>query len=109
MYLDIAGLSLLLGNPHVQLEDRITILFYGVLLSQIISNVPATILLVYHVKDWIMLTISVNLGGLGLASGSLANIITIRLGRINLRDFHKYTLPYFTLLSAIVALAMLIA
>ncbi len=69
-------------------------------LSQIISNVPATVLLSPHFP-WLPLAIGVNLGGNGIVIGSLANFIAVRISGISLRDFHRYSLPYF-----LVALAL---
>ncbi|MCC5788299.1 MAG: hypothetical protein JJT75_01600 [Opitutales bacterium] len=51
----------------------------GILLSQIISNVPAAIFLEPFSSDWQRLGWGVNLGGFGLAIGSLANLIALRL------------------------------
>lgn len=67
-------------------------------LSQVISNVPATIVLENHVRDWLPLTIGANIGGCGVIIGSLANVITLRLVGGGLRDLHKYMLPLFAVL-----------
>jgi len=73
-------------------------------LSQLVSNVPATILLLNHVKAWRLLAYGVNLGGVGLVTGSLANLIAIRLSGISVNKLHKYLLPYFAALLALVVL-----
>lgn len=51
----------------------------GVGLSQIVSNVPATILLLNYVPSSAQLAYAVNAGGFGLAIGSLANLIALRM------------------------------
>lgn len=64
-------------------------------LSQVISNVPATILLLNYVPSSALLAYAVNAGGFGLAVGSLANLIALRMSgerRIWL-SFHYYSLP----------------
>jgi di/tricarboxylate transporter len=64
-------------------------------LSQFISNVPATILLLNYVPPDTMLAWAVNIGGFGLLPGSLANLIALRMAnnrRIWWR-FHLYSLP----------------
>lgn len=64
-------------------------------LSQFISNVPATILLLNYVPPAPLLTWAVNVGGFGLLPGSLANLIALRMAndrRIWWR-FHFYSLP----------------
>ncbi|NPA91470.1 MAG: hypothetical protein GXO55_08490 [Chloroflexi bacterium] len=58
-------------SKHVFLE--------AVLLSQVLSNVPATLLLVHHVSDWAALLWGVNVGGFGSLIGSLANVIAYRI------------------------------
>ena len=73
-------------------------------LSQLVSNVPATILLLNHVKAWRPLAYGVNLGGVGLVTGSLANLIAIRLSGISVNKLHRYLLPYFAILLALVVL-----
>ncbi|MCT4710889.1 anion transporter [Enterobacteriaceae bacterium H11S18] len=67
----------------------------GVGLSQIISNVPSTILLLNYVPASLLLAYAVNIGGFGLLPGSLANLIALRMAndrRIWVR-FHYYSLP----------------
>ena len=67
----------------------------GVGLSQVVSNVPATILLLNYVPSSAQLAYAVNAGGFGLAIGSLANLIALRMAgerKIWLR-FHYYSLP----------------
>jgi di/tricarboxylate transporter len=61
-------------------------------LSQFISNVPATILLLNYVPPDTLLAWAVNVGGFGLLPGSLANLIALRMAndrRIWWR-FHVY-------------------
>ncbi len=67
----------------------------GVLLSQAISNVPATIFLSGFTEDMRALAWGVSVGGFGLAIGSLANLIALRLARQPglWRDFHAWSLP----------------
>ena len=76
----------------------------GVLLSQVLSNVPATVLLWPHVGHPIALAVAVNVGGFGLALGSLANLIALRLegGRGNLGEFHRISLPFLLVCAPLV-------
>lgn len=64
-------------------------------LSQFISNVPSTILLINYVPPTVLLAWAVNVGGFGLLPGSLANLIALRMAndrRIWWR-FHVWSLP----------------
>ena len=64
-------------------------------LSQFISNVPSTILLLNYVPPTLLLAWAVNVGGFGLLPGSLANLIALRMAndrRIWWR-FHWYSVP----------------
>ncbi|MFW0765347.1 SLC13 family permease [Trabulsiella odontotermitis] len=64
-------------------------------LSQFISNVPSTILLLNYIPPTALLAWAVNVGGFGLLPGSLANLIALRMAndrRIWWR-FHLYSLP----------------
>jgi Na+/H+ antiporter NhaD/arsenite permease-like protein len=67
----------------------------GVLLSQIISNVPAAIFLEPFSSDWQQLAWGVNIGGFGLAIGSMANLIALRLARQPglFFQFHLWSIP----------------
>lgn len=64
-------------------------------LSQIISNVPATILLLSTLPANTLLAWAVNIGGFGLLPGSLANIIALRMAKDRRIwwHFHLYSLP----------------
>lgn len=69
----------------------------GALLSQGMSNVPATIFLAPFTEDWRALAWGVNVGGFGLVIGSLANLIALRLGHQPgiWPQFHLWSLPVF--------------
>ncbi len=67
----------------------------GAVLSQVMSNVPAAIFLAPFTEDWRALAWGVNVGGFGLAIGSLANLIALRLAPQPgiWRDFHFWSVP----------------
>lgn len=54
-------------------------LFIGILLSQVISNVPAAMLLSNFTSNYSALLIGVNLGGLGTLIASMASVISYKL------------------------------
>ena len=67
----------------------------GIVASQVISNVPATIALAAYTSDWRVMAYAVNVGGFGCAIGSLANLIALRMAsdpRAWTR-FHAYAVP----------------
>ncbi|WP_456397027.1 SLC13 family permease [Desulfurobacterium sp.] len=77
-----------LSNPHKTL-------IYSALLSQIISNVPATLLLAKFTNLWKSLLIGVNVGGFGTLVGSLANLIAFKLFKDKFNDLTgKYLLIF---------------
>lgn len=80
----------------------------GAGLSQVISNVPAAIFLAPFTEEWRALAWGVNVGGFGLAIGSLANLIALRLGRQPglWWQFHLWSLPVFGLSLAAGALLL---
>ncbi|RYF13206.1 MAG: DUF1646 domain-containing protein [Comamonadaceae bacterium] len=70
--------------------------------SQVISNVPAAILLDGPVRDLPALAAGVSVGGFGCVLGSLANLIALRLARLpnGLREFHKLSIPFLLVCAA---------
>lgn len=80
------------------------------LLSQITSNVPASIFLAQFGRDVLPVAYGVNLGGQGFVIGSLANLIALRiLGQKHvLGGFHKWSVPFFVLSTAAVYAVMTI-
>ncbi|KRE88875.1 citrate transporter [Frateuria sp. Soil773] len=74
----------------------LTLYLAGIAASQLISNVPATVLLLDRAPDAIALAVAVNVGGFGLAIGSLANLIALRLARQphGLRLLHRVSIPF---------------
>jgi Na+/H+ antiporter NhaD/arsenite permease-like protein len=79
----------------------------GIVASQLISNVPATVLLLDHAPDPLALAVAVNVGGFGVAIGSLANLIALRLagqprgGRL----LHAVSLPFLLVCAPLAYLA----
>ncbi|HSN00541.1 MAG TPA: SLC13 family permease [Rudaea sp.] len=113
MFIDlriIAGLpwvSRLVAEAGLERESHLY--FAGIVTSQFISNVPATILLSAHSSDWRSLAWGVDVGGFGLLIGSLANIIALRLGgqRGSLLAFHAWSGPFLMVTGALTGLWLL--
>jgi len=66
-------------------------------LSQVISNVPAAILLAEYSHNWPALAHGAAVGGFGLAIGSLANLIALRMAKSDKIwwRFHWLSLPFY--------------
>ena len=86
---------------HAQLDSPLRVYAAGAVLSQLISNVPAAILLSEFTHDWRALAFGVSVGGFGFAIGSLANLIAVRLAKEPRMwlPFHLVSIP-FALVSA---------
>jgi len=71
--------------------------FSGAFVSQIVSNVPAAILLANHSCNFKIIAYGVNIGGNGLILGSFANLIALRFidNKSAYLTFHLYSVPYF--------------
>jgi len=71
--------------------------------SQLLSNVPAAILVQRFTPDWRALAWGANAGGYGLVVGSLANLIALRLAaeRGLWREFHRWSLPMLAAAAAV--------
>jgi len=77
----------------------------GVLLSQVISNVPAAMLLAPFTENWQELLIGVNVGGMGTLIASMASLISYRLYVEAYEDQQK---AYFRLFTVYNVLGLLI-
>lgn len=80
----------------------------GVVSSQLISNVPATVLLLDRTQDAVALAVAVNVGGFGIVIGSLANLIALRLAKQphGMRLFHGISIPFLLVCAPLVYLVM---
>lgn len=69
----------------------------GAITSQVISNVPAAIMLESFTKQWQALAYGVSVGGFGWCVGSLANLIAMRLAPVKglFLRFHIVSIPFF--------------
>ncbi|CAG9267350.1 Inner membrane protein YbiR [Burkholderia cepacia] len=94
---------------NAQLDSPLRVYAAGALLSQVISNVPAAILLSEFTHDWCALAFGVSVGGFGFAIGSLANLIAVRLAKEPRMwlPFHLVSIP-FALASAAVGAWLLV-
>lgn len=94
------------GLDRLALDRPPTLFVSGISISQIISNVPATVLLLDRAHDAIGLAVAVNVGGAGLAIGSLANLIALRLAKQpqGLRLFHRVSVPFLLVSAPVVYL-----
>ncbi|MBR5229811.1 MAG: anion permease [Firmicutes bacterium] len=83
-------------------------LIVTVLISQVISNVPAALLLAGFTHNWPVLIIGSNLGGLGTLIASMANLISYKYVCKSHAHFrHAYT-RWFTVVCLIFLAALLI-
>lgn len=91
---EMSWLQALLGRWH--LDQRLPLYLTGILTSQVISNVPATVLLMGHAKDAMTLAVAANVGGFGIVIGSLANVIALRMARQPhaMGPFHRVSVPF---------------
>lgn len=95
----LANLPVMAGYANFLLTGPATDYLAGAVLSQGISNVPATIFLNEFASDWKALAWGVNVGGYGFVLGSLANLIALRLARMPglVWEFHRWSVPMLLL------------
>jgi Na+/H+ antiporter NhaD/arsenite permease-like protein len=92
---------------QLDFSQPLTLYVSGIITSQLISNVPATVLLLDRTTDAIALAVAVNVGGFGLAIGSLANLIALRLANQprGLRQLQLVSIPFLLVCAPLVYLA----
>ena len=84
----------MLNSLHLHETGRLFLA--GVVGSQVISNVPATLVLAHYTDDLRVLAFAVNVGGNGLLIASFANIIALRFikNKKKFLLFHLYSVPF---------------
>ncbi|MCF2141870.1 MAG: citrate transporter [Candidatus Lokiarchaeota archaeon] len=94
---------------RINLNSSRNIFFLAVLISQLISNVPAAVFLSKYTSNMLPLIYGVNIGGIGFYLGSFANIIGLRLinEKKSFIKFHKYALPYFLISMTVIFLILI--
>ncbi len=106
IFADFNELSVLFQSSRIYLPTGgVSLILASAGLSQVISNVPATVVFLNSTPQWLPLAVGVNAGGNGLVVGSFANLIAIRIARISVKDFHRYSVPYFLLSLAVAIIA----
>lgn len=98
---DLGVLQGLLGD--LSQKEGLKIFLAGLLGSQFISNVPATILLLKYTSASKTIAYAVNVGGFGFVLGSLANLIALRMvdERGKWLRFHLYSIPFFLVVAVL--------
>ncbi|WP_431104002.1 SLC13 family permease [Roseateles noduli] len=89
---------------RLPLDQPLPAYLAAIVSSQVISNVPATLLLADHLPQPAVLAIGVNVGGFGFVLGSMANLIALRLARVpgGLAEFHRISLPFLVVCAVLV-------
>ena len=90
-----------------EMLDKSTLLS-AVAASQLISNVPASVLLAGFTDDWRGLLIGVNIGGLGTPIASLASLISLKLYLQTKNARPLRYLGYFTLANVLTMAVLLL-
>ncbi len=80
---------------------------WGVLASQVISNVPAAILLSGFSTNYEAIIVGINIGGLGTLIASMANLISYKILVREFNDFKSRYLIVFTVLNIALLLILL--
>ena len=88
----------------LHLSGSLSVFLSSALLSQVMSNVPAALLVSEFTDRWRELLWGVSVGGFGTIVASMANLITYRLykewggkGTLFLKRFHLYSFLFFAL------------
>jgi Na+/H+ antiporter NhaD/arsenite permease-like protein len=106
---NISNTSAVHTLANASLKDSASVYFNSILLSQFISNVPASILLAEFTPQWKPLLLGVNIGGLGTIIASMASVISYKLyiqshpheGKKYLLKFSLYNFSFLAFLTLI--------
>ena len=114
LLLTFIALFILIGNleniPYLRLLLKKWIIgnevIFGILSSQIISNVPAAMLLSGFSTNYGAIIVGINIGGFGTLIASMANLISYK---ILVREHNEYKIRYlvvFTILNVVLLLIL---
>jgi Na+/H+ antiporter NhaD/arsenite permease-like protein len=81
---------------------------WGILASQVISNVPAAMLLSGFSTNYEAIIVGINIGGLGTLIASMANLISFK---ILVREYNEFKIRYlvvFTVLNVILVSILIV-
>ena len=91
----------------LNLKNAKTLFLFSLFMSQIISNVPASVFVSVYSSNYGIIAYGVNIGGNGFIVASLANIIALRLSKKNIfGEFHKYSVPFLVITAIIVCIIL---
>ena len=82
---------------------------WGVLSSQVISNVPAAMLLSGFSSNYEAIIVGINIGGFGTLIASMANLISYKIFAREFRDLKIRYLAILSVLNIILLIVLLIA
>ncbi len=95
IFIDFGTIPFLLSHFSLP-PNPSTVYLISAGLSQLISNVPATVVLAPGTSKWEALAWGVNVGGNGTIVASIANIIALRLSKRKIGAiFHVYSFLFF--------------
>jgi Na+/H+ antiporter NhaD/arsenite permease-like protein len=81
---------------------------WGILSSQVISNVPAAMLLSGFSSNYEAIIVGINIGGFGTLIASMANLISFKILVRELYEFKIRYLGVFTALNIILLIILLL-
>ena len=110
IFLIFGAIPLLFSNLFLKVPTHTFLT--SALLSQAISNVPASVVMTHISSNYREIAWGVNVGGNGFILASLANIIALRISKKNSKrmyvKFHKYSLPFFAISLVLIYILLII-
>ena len=80
---------------------------WGIVASQVISNVPAAMLLSGFSTNYEAIILGINIGGLGTLIASMANLISYKILVREYNDFKIRYLVVFTVLNVVLLIILI--
>lgn len=107
LFVDFNSAARILSSHGIlSIQSPLQVYIYGIALSQAVSNVPATMILVKLTDNWKALIPAVNIAGYATPVSSMANLIGLRMSGVEWVTYISKSIFYTTI--AIVAGAVLL-
>ena len=108
LFVDFNSAARIMSSHEIlSIQSPLQVYIYGIALSQAVSNVPATMILVKLTDNWRTLIPAVNIAGYTTPVSSMANLVGLRISGLKWRVYMEKSIVYTLMAMALGAVLLL--